>query len=102
MNVSFPPGDMLHVAGVDKNHLESLFEDVKYRFPVDPRALHGDMGYTVLFQPYLETEKVVRHRAVRSDLLPDTRSHDTRHDAVLMHIETRASFKHYLHDVPLY
>ena len=61
----FLPGTCLTWRALTRITSKVSSEDVEHGLPVDPGALHGDMGYPVLFQPCLETEKIVRHRECR-------------------------------------
>jgi hypothetical protein len=85
---------------VDEQHFEAVLENIEHGLPVHPGRFHSNMGYAVFFQPCLEAQKIVGHGAIRSDFFFDARSHNARHNAMLMHIETSTFLNYGIHATP--
>lgn len=56
--------------GIDQDHAEILFQQVKHGFSKDSRGLHGDMGHLESFEPIGKSEQICCHRRKGSNMLP--------------------------------
>src|SRR5664279_4676580 len=95
-DIRFPARDVLHVPGVDQQHLDllGLTQRMEHRLPVHPGRFHRHMGDALLHQPGHHLPEHLVVRPVLADPLaplPRTlaRRADSDRDLPLAHIDPR-------------
>ncbi len=97
--------DVLHVTGVDQQHLQVGLQDVVERPPIVRRRLHHRDGDPLLGQVILQGQDLVGHRTPRRNRrrgLPSAATLDPDADlrVLLGHVDPRAPRVHDLHHAP--
>ena len=87
------------MTGVDQPDAELVLHQVDDRLPVDPCALHGDVGDSALPKPVRQLQKLSGGCAKRPRIL-GLRSHHTSDHRLLMYIQSTASIIYDSHRPP--
>ncbi len=87
------------MTGVDHPDAELVLHQVDDRLPVDPCALHGDVGDSALPKPVRQLQKLSGGCAKRPRIL-GLRSHHTSDHRLLMYIQSTASIIYDSHRPP--
>ena len=101
LHVGLAPRHRLDVVGIGDDQGEMPFQDRVDRLPVDPGALHADVGHPQLPQPVAQGLEVGGHGAEVSDLLARllarAADENTGDDAGLVDIQASGTFNEHVH-----
>jgi len=100
-DVGFPPGDLFHVARIDQQDGEPIFEQVPDRFPKYACRFHRDVRHPRLCQPVRQRQQIGGHRGRTSNDFVEVavRPEDatTYHHEGFVHIQACAAGIDHLH-----
>ena len=99
LDVGLATRHRLDMMGVDHPDGELVLHQVDDRLPVDPRALHGDVGDSALPKPVRQLQKPSGGCAKRPRLL-GLRGHHAGHHRLLVYIQSTASIMYDSHTPP--
>jgi hypothetical protein len=101
LHICLAAGHVLDVVGVAHDQVEVPLQHGVDRLPVHPRALHADVGDTVLGQPRSHCLQLARGRAEAAQQLlrsaPWHADQNAADDAGLVHVQTGTSFEESFH-----
>ena len=101
LHIRLAPGDLGDMGGIGEHAGEGLFQHVEDWLPVDPGALHGDLGDRLGLEPIPQRQELGRGGAEGAHLLDARaiwpRDAHARHDRLLMNIQSTAPLDHLFH-----
>jgi hypothetical protein len=103
VHVALAPGYPLDMCGVGQDLLETPFQHVPDRLPIDACGLHRHMRAAGLLQPIRKFQQASGRRRKPAHFIAGLPSHDqpkAGHYLLLVHVETRAAFVQCLHSRP--